>query len=60
VVTPVASAMRTRKDTSCDRKTGRTRKGFEAMFSSSKLSQAARAGGRATRKLAEMSKASRV
>lgn len=57
---PVESAIRTCKDVKYDRNAGRTRKGFEAMFNSSKLWQTPKAGGRATRKLAEMSRASNV
>ena len=57
---PVESAMRTRNELKCDKKTGITRSGFDAMLSSSRQEQEARAGGTATRKLADMSRARRV
>lgn len=41
-------------------KTGRARIGFDEMLSSSRERQSWRAGGRATRKLREMSRATRV
>ena len=60
VLIPVESAMSTRNEVRPARNTGKARRGLEAMFSSSRQTQAWRAGGRATRKLAEMSKASNV
>lgn len=60
VLIPVESTMRTRRDVSLERNSGRARIGFEAMFSSSRFKQAARAGGKAPRKFAEISRASRV
>lgn len=54
---PVASAMSTRKATRCDKKTGNTRSGLDAIFNSSRFLQEASAGGKATRKLAEISSA---
>lgn len=60
VVMPVESAMRTRRLARSARKTGRTRRGFEATFSSSRFVQTARTGGRAPRKLVEISRARRL
>ena len=60
VVSPVESAMRTRRDVNSAMKRGRARRGLEDTFSSSKQKQDSRAGGSAPRKLAEMSKANNV
>jgi hypothetical protein len=60
VVMPVESAIRTRRLTRSARKTGKTRRGFEATLSSSKFVQTARTGGRAPRKLVEISSARRL
>ena len=60
VLIPVESAIRTRRDVRWERKTGRTRRGLDARFSSSRHVHEARAGGTATRKLADMSRARRV
>ena len=60
VVSPVESAMRTRRDVNWATKRGRARRGLEETFSSSKQTQDSRAGGRALRKLAEMSRANNV
>jgi len=60
VLIPVESAIRTRRLAKSARKTGRTRNGLKAMFSSSRFSQTASTGGKAPKKLAEMSKARRV
>jgi hypothetical protein len=57
---PVESAMSTRKDMRFVKNTGKTRSGLDAMLSSSRFSHEPRAGGSATKKLAEMSSASRV
>lgn len=57
---PVESAMRTRRDVKCAMKRGRARRGLKETFSSSKQTQDSKAGGRATRKLAEMSRANNV
>src|SRR5882757_4936365 len=57
---PVESAMSTRRDVRFVKNTGKTRSGLDAMLSSSKFSHEPRAGGSATKKLAEMSSASRV
>ena len=57
---PVESTMRTRRDVSLVKNSGRARIGLDAMLSSSRLKQAESAGGRATRKLAEISRASSV
>jgi hypothetical protein len=57
---PVESAMRTRRFIKSARKTGRTRSGFDPTFNSSRFSQTARTGGKAPRKLAEMSRARRL
>lgn len=54
---PVASAISTRNAIRWDKKTGNTRRGLDATLSSSRFSQDASAGGKATRKLAEMSSA---
>ena len=56
---PVESAMRTRRLVNSARKTGRTRRGLDATLSSSRHSQTASTGGKALRKFAEMSKASK-
>ena len=60
MVRPVESAMRTRRDVNSAMKRGRARRGLEDTFSSSKQKQDSRAGGRALRKLAEMSRANNV
>ena len=60
VLIPVESAISNRRLRSSARKTGRTRRGFDAMFSSSRFSQTESTGGRAPRKLAEISRASNV
>jgi hypothetical protein len=60
VVIPVESAIRTRREANCVIKRGRARRGLLDTFSSSKQRQDSRAGGRALRKLAEMSRASNV
>lgn len=60
VLIPVESAMMTRRFVRSARKTGRTRNGFEAMFSSSRCSQTASTGGSAPKKLADISRASSV
>jgi hypothetical protein len=60
VVSPVESAMRTRRDVNWAMKRGRARRGLEDTFSSSKQTQYSRAGGRAPRKLADMSRANNV
>jgi hypothetical protein len=60
VVIPVESAMRTRREVNCVIKRGRARRGLLETFSSSKQTQDSRAGGRAPRKLVEMSRASNV
>ena len=60
VLIPVESAIRTRSDVKWDKNTGRTRSGFDAMFNSSRQWHEASAGGTATRKLADMSRASKV
>ena len=60
VVMPVESAMRTRRFNKSARNTGRTRSGFDPTFNSSRFSQTARTGGKAPRKLAEMSRARRL
>lgn len=57
---PVESAMRTRRDVKLARKIGKTRRGLDAMLSSSRFIQDARIGGKETRKLAETSSASNV
>ena len=57
---PAESAIRTLREVRPERNTGRARKGLQAMLSSSRHMHKARAGGRATRKFAEMSRASRV
>lgn len=56
---PVESTMRTRRLLSVARKVGKARKGLYAMFSSSRLTQPDSEGGKALRKFAEMSSASR-
>ena len=60
VWTPVASAIRTRREERLDRNEGSARRGLEAMLSSSRLWHMERAGGRAPRKFAETSNARRV
>jgi hypothetical protein len=60
VVSPVESAMRTRRDVNWAMKRGSARRGLEDTFSSSKQMQDSRAGGRAPRKLADMSRANNV
>jgi len=60
VLIPVESTIRTRKDVSLERNSGSARNGLEAMLSSSRLTQAARAGGSARRKFADMSSARSV
>ena len=60
VVIPVESDMRTRRDVKCAMKRGRARRGLKETFSSSKKTQDSKAGGSATRKLAEMSSANNV
>lgn len=57
---PVESAMSTRNEVRLERKAGSARSGFAATLSSSRLTHAASGGGRATRKLAEISNARRV
>lgn len=57
VLMPVESAIRTRRFVRSARKTGRTRRGFDAMFNSSRLVQRAKTGGNAPKKLADMSRA---
>jgi hypothetical protein len=60
VLIPVESAIKTRKEVRPARKTGRARMGFDAMFNSSRQTQAWSAGGRAPRKFADMSRQSKV
>jgi hypothetical protein len=60
VVIPVESAIRTRREVNCVMKRGRALRGLLDTFNSSKQKQDSRAGGRAPRKLAEMSRASNV
>jgi hypothetical protein len=57
---PVASAMRTRREVRLARNEGSTRRGLEAMLSSSRLWHMESAGERAPRKFAETSNARRV
>lgn len=57
---PVESAMRTRREVRLAMKTGKARIGLAEMLSSSRERQSWRAGGRATRKLRAMSRATRV
>lgn len=52
--------MRTRREVRLAKNEGRTRRGLEAMLSSSRLRHMERAGERAPRKFAETSNASRV
>lgn len=60
VWTPVASAMRTRREVRLARNEGSTRNGLEAMLSSSRLWHMESAGERAPRKFADTSNARRV
>lgn len=60
VLIPVESTMRRRNAVNPARNSGSARTGFDAMFNSSRLVHAARAGGSATRKFAEISRARRV
>lgn len=60
VLMPVASAIRTRRDVRLQRNTGSARRGFDAMFNSSRFPQSPSAGERAPRKFAETSRAKRV
>ena len=60
VLIPVESAIRTFREMREERNKGSARRGLDAMFSSSKQMHEASAGGRATKKLAEISRARRV
>lgn len=57
---PVESAIRTRREVRLDKNEGNTRRGLEAMLSSSRLWHMERVGERAPRKFAETSNAKRV
>ena len=59
VLRPVESTMRTRRLVSVARNVGSARRGFEAILSSSRLMHDDSVGGRALRKLTEISRASK-
>ena len=52
--------MSTRRDVRLARKIGRTRRGLDAILSSSRWTHDANIGGKETRKFADMSRASKV